>query len=91
MLATPRTRPLNTSTQRTDNFRLHDSRGNVLNNTEVSCELKFIATMTHNEERINWIQEGLIGLGGTSYKFNNTTKLVDRAVTPSYSSRAGTS
>lgn len=87
--ATPWTRPLHTSTQRTDNFRLHDSRGNVLNNTEVSCELKFIATMTHNEKRINWIQEGLIGLGGKSYKFNNTTKLVGRAVTPSYSSRAG--
>ena len=87
--ATPWTRPLHTSTQRTDNFRLHDSRGNVLNNTEVSCELKFIATMTHNEKRINWIQEGLIGLGGKSYKFNNTNELVGQAVTPSYSSRAG--
>ena len=89
--ATHWTRPLHTSTQRTDNFRLHDSRGNVLNNTEVSCELKFTATMTHDEKRINWIQEGLIGLGGRSYKFNNTTILVDRAATPCYSTRAGTS
>ena len=89
--ATPWTRPLHTSTQRTDNFRLHDSRCNVLNNTEVSCELKFIATMTHNEKRINWIQEGLIGLGGKSYKFINATIRVDRAATPSYSTRAGTS
>ena len=41
-----------------------------------------IAKMTHNEKRIDWIQEGLIGLGGKSYEFNNTTKLVGRAVTP---------
>lgn len=47
--------------------------------------------MTHNEKRINWIQEGLIGLGGKSYKFINATILVDRAATPSYSTRAGTS